>query len=524
MSFLPIVERELRVAARKSSLYRVRVLVAGATVLVGAVMLGIGFVSGGTRMGGQVFTALVGLAFTYCLLEGLRAADAVSEEKREGTLGLLFLTDLRGYDVVLGKLMSVAIRSFHGVLAFVPMLGIALILGGVTIGEFWRSALALVTTLFMALAVALCVSTLSRQAHRAMGVSVLLLLAQEILPSIVQHLQSSTGRGLPKLIVNSLVFGSPATAIGTARDLAYRVSPEYFWGSVAGCLLLACLALVIASFVITRTWTDRWAVPSFIPTFRGLWQRWQHGNPEKRASRRGRLLDSNPFLWLASRNPRDQLNLGLSFGVVCAVGLVAGVAGDTSAVWISGMLLSIVLKAWICWRAVQIFSEARRHGAMELFLVTPRSAAEMIRGSMVALRDVFLWPVLFVMILVAVPSRGFFGPNPVDELWRAGFTCYGVLTLFTGALASGWVGLWFGLSRRKVVPAFLITLLVSMIAPALAFCVPNLAIHLVLIWWFRGQLHRRFRILGSDELNQGDPIKARQTSLPTPEPPPMLHS
>ncbi|MSU61492.1 MAG: hypothetical protein EXS31_03700 [Pedosphaera sp.] len=524
MSFLPIVERELRVAARKSSLYRVRVLVAGATVLVGAAVLGIGFLSGGTSVGGRVFTVLLGLAFAYCLLEGLRAADAVSEEKREGTLGLLFLTDLRGYDVVLGKLISVAIRSFHGVLAFVPMLGIALILGGVTIGEFWRSALALVITLLVALAVALCVSTLSRQAHRAMGVSILLLLAQEILPSIVQNIQRSTGLGLPKLIVNSLVFVSPATALGTARDLAYRVSPEYFWGSVAGCFLLTCLALTIASFVISRTWTDRDAAPSLLPTFRALWQRWQHGNPEKRASRRGRLLDRNPFLWLASRNPRDRLNLGFSFGVACAVGIIAGVAGDMSAAWISGMLLSVVLKAWICWRAVQVFSDARRHGAMELFLVTPRGTEEMIRGSMIAVREVFLWPVLFVMILLAVPSRGLFGPNPVEELWRAGLATYGVLTLFTGALASGWVGLWFGLSQRKIVPSFLIALLVSMIAPAMAFCVPNLVIHFVLIWWFRGQLHRRFRILGLGELNQAGRLKPRQASVPNPEPPPMFFS
>ena len=49
----------------------------------------------------------------YCLLEGTRlAADCRGEEKREGTLGLLFLTDLQGYDVVLGKYLATSPRSF----------------------------------------------------------------------------------------------------------------------------------------------------------------------------------------------------------------------------------------------------------------------------------------------------------------------------------------------------------------------------------------------------------------------------
>ena len=39
-------------------------------------------------------------------------ADCLSEEKREGTLGLLFLTDLRGYDIVVSSSSAWA----HGVI------------------------------------------------------------------------------------------------------------------------------------------------------------------------------------------------------------------------------------------------------------------------------------------------------------------------------------------------------------------------------------------------------------------------
>jgi hypothetical protein len=89
----------------------------------------------------MVFWFVSVLAFIWCLFEGPRnTADALSEEKREGTLGLLFLTDLKGYDVVLGKLLATSLTSFYGVLAIVPPLSIPLLLGGVTVGSSgaWR--------------------------------------------------------------------------------------------------------------------------------------------------------------------------------------------------------------------------------------------------------------------------------------------------------------------------------------------------------------------------------------------------
>ena len=116
MTVLPIVERELRVAARRSSTYWLRVTAAFVAIAVfGWVLL--------TLLRDQVpsaahgrylFRCLFGLAFAYCLFIGARlTADCLSEEKREGTLGLLFLTDLKGYDVVLGKLAATSLNSAY---------------------------------------------------------------------------------------------------------------------------------------------------------------------------------------------------------------------------------------------------------------------------------------------------------------------------------------------------------------------------------------------------------------------------
>src|SRR5947209_2104222 len=123
-----------------------------------------------------LFRILTGASVLYCLLSGVRAtADCLSEEKREGTLGLLFLTDLRGYDVVFGKLVATSLNALYGVLAIVPVLAVPLLMGGVAAGEFGRVALVAVNTLFFSLAIGMCVSAMSRSARKAMGTTFLLI-------------------------------------------------------------------------------------------------------------------------------------------------------------------------------------------------------------------------------------------------------------------------------------------------------------------------------------------------------------
>jgi hypothetical protein len=75
----------------------------------------------------------------------------LSEEKREGTLGF-FLTDLRGYDVVAGKLLATSLQGFYALIALFPILAYALC-GGVTGLQVWKTSLALLNALFFSLSV-----------------------------------------------------------------------------------------------------------------------------------------------------------------------------------------------------------------------------------------------------------------------------------------------------------------------------------------------------------------------------------
>ena len=142
MTFLPIVERELRVTSRLSATYRVRMFTPIVVAVLGFIRLVLTPRPGPLAlMGPAMFHTLSSLALAFCVLEGVRkTADCVSGEKREGTLGLLFLTDLKGYDVILGKLAAASLTSLYALFAILPILAWSLFLGGVTFGEVWRWA------------------------------------------------------------------------------------------------------------------------------------------------------------------------------------------------------------------------------------------------------------------------------------------------------------------------------------------------------------------------------------------------
>jgi hypothetical protein len=174
MTFLPIVARELRVASGKFRSHWMRLFMAVTGMLV------LGFTLEIARLGRrgsstQVFQILSWYAFLYCLFAGvLTTVDSLGSEKRENTLGLLFLTDLHGcYDIVLGKQAANSLNCLMGLLAMLPVLAIPILMGGVRYYEFCRAALCLLTTRLLSLAAGFFVSVMSRNLFRAASAGLL---------------------------------------------------------------------------------------------------------------------------------------------------------------------------------------------------------------------------------------------------------------------------------------------------------------------------------------------------------------
>ena len=155
MTFLPIVEREMRAASRRSSTYWSRAQVVLAALIPTAFLLiGPTGMMTPSQRGAQIFQTLAFLAFFFAIFSAVRlTADCISSEKREGTLGFLFLTDLKPYDVVLGKLSATSLTALYGLLSLLPVLAIPVLMGGVTLGDLARLTLVLLNTLFFALSV-----------------------------------------------------------------------------------------------------------------------------------------------------------------------------------------------------------------------------------------------------------------------------------------------------------------------------------------------------------------------------------
>src|SRR5262245_55396258 len=257
MSYLPIVERELRTAARRRSTHRVRFWTAVIGIVANFIFLLIATFSGGgvSTIGTRMFQLLTWYAFALCLLAGVfLTADCLSEERRDGTLGLLFLTDLRGYDVVLGKFMARSLNALYGLVAVLPIIGIPLIVGGVTGGEFWRAALALMNALFVSLCLGIWVSGRVKDGTRAMGQTVgflLLLVAGFLgLGALVKLVPAAGAVG------DLIARFSPFYPFTVGSDALYTGRAGRFWSALLFSNAVGWALLVWASLALGRSWQD----------------------------------------------------------------------------------------------------------------------------------------------------------------------------------------------------------------------------------------------------------------------------
>src|SRR6266705_1380822 len=112
MRFLSIAERELRAGARQKRTHRMRWITAAAFF---ALLIWLMWVFDGVRAP-QIFKAFSAITFFYCIVIGTAVtADCLSSEKREGTMGLLFLTNLNGPEIIGGNTATRDARPCAGV-------------------------------------------------------------------------------------------------------------------------------------------------------------------------------------------------------------------------------------------------------------------------------------------------------------------------------------------------------------------------------------------------------------------------
>ena len=461
MISLPIVERELGVASRKLGSWLSRWIIAIVAVCFGGLWLGMAYSVGGMMKGDVFFAILAWACFVYCLLAGLwTTSDTLTREKTDGTLGLLFLTDLRGYDVVLGKMITASLKSFYGVLAVLPVLALPLLMGGVTNDQFWRTAGALLNILVFSLSLGMFFSALSWSSGRAVFWTFFSLFSVTMMPLIYKWL-GGTASALYFVSPGFAMYNASASVIGTP---AAGFSGHWAW--LGSGLAVSGALLALASWIIPH----RWRETKLRPQTPILAERADGDRLQPSAERQSAMLDANPAGWLVWRVRSFRTSRWLLMALMITVGLAllgfAALAGaGIDDVWIFMAPLVWVGSFWIrlevARHAVTTIHEAKASGALEQILVTPVDERQFRRGHFAAMVRFWMWPVILlaslpiVAALLSMLTTGWIFDDALFGVSIMGLMSGLVAVVFFGDLfALYYSGCWFALRSSSYSAAF----------------------------------------------------------------------
>jgi len=448
MTFLPIVERELLVQTRLATTYWTRVAVAAVAAMaaVQEIVLSSGSIAP-TSLGQTTFGAISWMAFMVVCGSAFVTADSISRERREGTLGILLLTRLKTFDVVLGKLCSAGTTTYYALFGFVPALAIMVLAGGVSGGELGRTALALVNGVFFSLAVGMWVSGLAQSRSNAMRGTLLMIVLFCVLPRLAMNVGVLF---LPQAAILA-AFGPYSTFL-LASDKEYLGASSLFWISLVVVHLEAWLLLGWTAVQLTVNFRPM----DWVPRARRLpLEPVLKEEAEAMAASRATLLQEDPVCWTVSRVRIQNVLLwlgtillllggtGMSWGL-----LIAGTRGSAAAIgaWDSiHLLVSLTGAALLAWAAGRFLFESQRNGELEMLLCTPLGGRDIIGGNWRALCSPLrgAWLLVGFLVLIAILTG-------TEARGLATFQmAMAPLVRLMDIIALCWMGMWFGLKAQK---------------------------------------------------------------------------
>jgi ABC-type transport system involved in multi-copper enzyme maturation permease subunit len=443
----PVFVYEWRLASRRWQLYALRALF---VAVVAAVLFLVWYTKVGSAnltihqlavAGESFFIALVGTQLALVLLAApAYTAGAVCQDKARGSLLHLLATDLSDREIVLGKLLARLLPVLGLVLATVPVLFAAILLGGIDPEAALGATLVTIGVAVLGCTLALALSVWGRKTHEVM-LAAYLVIVLAVLPGLTWYLLARHGAlGWPPewvelsnpFVLAFLPYLRPGTSALAAEALFLGVA------------LVLSSALVVVAVLRVRDVTLR------------------QGSEPGRAPRRGRRnlwsdlpgpsLDGNPVLWREWRHRRPSqwarivwvlyaiLATGFSLLALGYNQMVFSPAGEPLfAAFVNGFQVSVGLLL-LSVGAVTALAEERARGSLDLLLATPLTARAIVWGKWWgAFRSVpllALWPAL----LTAGVGRG--------SGWLAAGLVAGLVLAYGAAVTS--LGLWLATRTARL--------------------------------------------------------------------------
>lgn len=458
LNLSPLIYRELSLALRGRWSGPFRFLVPGLALAAAFVLLFLSRDDDPRKLGGYLFNILILLGLGHILVSTRGVCGRFfTQERRDKTLGLLFLTRLGPAEIMLGKATGVALSILYPLLGILPGLAVSFLMGGI------GSALlgAAITTLFALLALALSLKLMTsvlcedENAAETFADVTLLVLALGI-PGLSALNEFLTGTPLDSgWLVLSPAYGPWQLLDGERESFAREIQLA---NGIAS--LYALLFLVLAYLGLKRAWRDE--VEGTIHQPGSLRARLFDSFREWQRRRARNWLEANPYSWLLARDSRPAL---LSWGCVLFV-LALWVIGlwHWTAFWLiplnfwaTSLILSASVQLMIHYLAAKQIAEDRKSGGLELILTSGLSVEEILSGQEQVIRR-HARPLQFALGLIMAI---FFMLGLFTREWsQETFASYFGLWVIVAALGpwatpkNSWNSFWLSLNTGRTGYAF----------------------------------------------------------------------
>lgn len=457
MISLPLIFREVTVAARRKRTYVMRFVFGGCLgFMVLVFLIGQMFARQSQALGQSLLTSfswqLVILVFA---LAPALACGCISDEKKQGTLGLLFLTNMNSADIVLGKFFGKAFDVLLLVLSAVPLLFVPILLGGVSWEQTLGTVLNILSLLLMTLAAGVFCSAIARSTAMAVVCAYVGLVFYNVVVIVLPQLKHSTTllskAGFLASIPDWLALASPFYAL--TRD---RLSDILFTLAFSGAFASVLLAYAI------------WCLPRHLhkqsfrePIGRVLWRRLGPTvRPSRKSPGNSRSLSRNPVLWLYFGRSKSRWVIQ---GIAAIVLLVAVVwvyvqeptriaqGGYTVAMYFGGSIGTFCLKMLILLYVARSFVTEKEDGSLELLLTTPTTNRQIVHSKLLAVMGHYgVW---FLMVF-GLMAAGALGMGSGAEMRAMSYYFLnGVVTTLSSVISLVLVCLWISAWAKTVMQA-----------------------------------------------------------------------
>jgi ABC-type transport system involved in multi-copper enzyme maturation permease subunit len=418
----PIFGREWLTLPRRSRHYVTRSLYLGALwVLILTVwQTAVGWEQPATlgdhaRFGILAFQVLAYVQLWLLLFfSALSAASTVAQEKDRRTFILLLLTDLRNYEIVLGKLLGSLLQIGLFLAGTVPVLGLLLLLGGIDYRQIIQAALVLATTALAAGSLGGLIALWRDKTFQSLALTVLCLMlylclvqALSLVPALLGWLQDGPAALSGQTVARWQSYLQPFLALEQVLDPPdMEAAFPSAYGFALAMLALAAL-LNLWAIARLRVWN-----PSGEPIMQreGADEEAEEKDRAKAHAAPGpvRAVWANPILWreIATRGygRRPLLVKAAYFLVLALVGYYAlGLADQVEWAAARGLVpVAIVSLLLVSAQSVTAITSERDIGALDLLLVTDLTPGEFIFGKLLGIlyntKEFLLPPILLAGI------------------------------------------------------------------------------------------------------------------------------